>query len=120
MKKLLFLLLISFGCFAQKDTTIVRRKVLKFADKFYVEETTNTVRYRLFDISMIETVDRKDEEELIVRLEIERKNKELLEKNAEKIEFRKNLKDAIRQGYVPEITNSREKEIYEKVLKKIN
>jgi hypothetical protein len=119
MKKLLFLLLISFGCFAQKDTTIVKRKVVKITNNFYIEENIISYRYRLFDVNMIETVDRKDDEELSVLLEINRKNKELVDKNAEKIEFQKHFKDAIKLGYVPEITNSREQEIYQKLLKKI-
>lgn len=119
MKKLFFLLLISFGSFAQKDTTIIKRKVVKVVDKFFIEETTTSVRYQVFNVSMIETIDRKDDDELNIKKEVERKGKELAEKSAEKKEFQKHLKDAIKQGYVPEITNSREQEIYQKVLKKI-
>jgi hypothetical protein len=119
MKKLLFLLLISFGCFAQTDTTIIKRKVVKVVDKYYIEETTTSVRYHLFSVQMIEEIDRKDDDELNIKKEVERKNKELVDKNAEKREFQKHFKDAMKQGYVPEITNSREQEIYQKVLKKI-
>ena len=56
---------------------------------------------------------------VLSRLIFKTNSSELSEKSAEKKEFQKHLKDAIKQGYVPEITNSREQEIYQKVLKKI-
>jgi hypothetical protein len=113
MKKLFFLLLISFGSFAQKDTTITRRKVVVINKNYYIEQTTTSVTYQLFNISMIEGIDKKDDEEIEIRRQVQERNKQLSEKNIEKREFQKHLRDAIRQGYVPEITNSREQEIYQ-------
>lgn len=120
MKKLFFLLLISFSVFAQKDTTITRRKVVKFADKFFVEQTITSTTYKEFNINMIEEIDRKDDEEVTIQRDVQRMNKALSDKTAEKREFQRHLKQAITQGYKPEITNSREQEVYNKVLKKIN
>lgn len=120
MKKLLFLLLIiNFSSYAQKDTTTIKRKVVKVAEKFYVETTTNTVSYQEFNVGLIESIDRKDDDEIFIKKELQRKNKELVDKTTEKNEFQKYFKDAMKQGYKPDITNSREQEVYEKVLKKI-
>jgi len=120
MKKLFFLLLICYGsCYAQKDTTIIKRKVVKFGNKFFIEQTSTSVSYQEFNISLIEDIDKKDDDEKTIQSEIDRKSAELVEKKSENKEFQKHLKDAIKQGYVPAISNSREQEIYQKTLKKI-
>lgn len=112
MKTLIFIL-ISFCAFAQKDTTIISKKVVNIGDVYYVQTTTTSVRSELLDAQLLKRVED-------IQADKERRLKESSDKEAERKELVKMVKEAVKKGYKPKSDNSYDDGIYNRILNKIN
>lgn len=111
--KTLFFALISFCALAQKDTTITTKKVVNIGDVYYVQTTTTSVRNELLDTQLLKKVED-------IEADNERRLKESREKETERKELVKLVKQAVRNGYKPKSDNSYDDGIYNRILNKIN
>lgn len=110
MRLLLLLLLLSFGAFAQKDTTNTTETVVKFGDVFYIK--TVTITYRSLDAQILQSVD-------TIEAETARKDIEKLEAIERRKKLIKLLKDADKAGYKPKSDNETDKSANDRIMNKI-
>ncbi len=107
---IIFLLSVSFAL-AQKDTTIVSQKVVKFGDKFVVETKTTTTIYKSLDAEIMRKVEDLENEN--TRIESEK-----LKKIEERKELIKLIRQALNQGYKPNSDNDFDDKLFNRVIDK--
>lgn len=112
MRLLFLFLLLSFGAFAQKDTTNTIETVVKIGDVFYIQSKTVTITFRSLDAQILQSVDTIEAETL-------RKDAEKLEAIERRKKLVKLLKDADKAGYKPKSDNEIDKAANYRIMNKI-
>jgi hypothetical protein len=110
--KTLFFLFMSIVAFAQKDTTIITKKVIVLDSVFYVQTITRTISHEALNTALLQKTEKIEQEEL-------RKLEENKKSRAERREIVKLVQEALKQGYVPKSENSYDKSINSRIINKI-
>jgi hypothetical protein len=126
MKKLgvlMFFLAIVTGVYCQtvvpESKVLSVRKVVKVGVKFYVETTSTTTTYSELTTEQLLGVERDTEDVKRDEEEVDRVEKLKKERQAERVERNRLLREAIRRGYVPEVRTLEEAKKVEDIRKRL-
>lgn len=126
MKKigvLMFFLAIVTSAYCQtgepESKVLTVKKVVKLGEKFYIETTSTTKTYVEMTTEQVLGVDRDTEDDKIDQAEIDRAERLKKERQAERLERNRFLREAMRQGYVPQARTVEEAKKIEAIRKRL-
>ena len=102
-----------------QSSSVTVKKVVKVGDKWYVETNTTTKAYAEVNTQMLLAVNEHDREAAQDSAELARAEALKKEKQTDRAERNKLLKDALKKGYVPEVNTIEDAKRLEAVKKKL-
>lgn len=108
MKKTIVFIFLSFltyqsFCQTPENSSISSKKIVKIANKYYIETTITTKNYFEVTTDFVLNIDQDDDESKREDEELKKKQAEILAKKNERQERNKLIKQAYKQGFKPEV-----------------
>lgn len=102
-----------------QPSSVTVKKILKVGGKWYVETNTTTKAYAEVNTQMLLAVNEHEREAAQDSTELARAEALKKEKQADRIERNKLLKDALKKGYVPQVNTIEDVKRVDAVKKKL-